>query len=567
MKISSDRALLGQVLEGMRQAIESYKRRKLKKSAFETFKMWAGKLPPDQLEILTSTLNTLMDLNDKGEDSIWIFWLNNMYAPLALKESKFDLVVGNPPWVEMRYFENKDYQDFLKKSVLEYELIDSKEVKLYTHIEIATLFYRKVSDLYLKEEGVIGFVMPRSILTGALHHVRFKSFNKPVMRLIRILDLEEVLPLFNVPSCVLISVKGEETSYPVLSLKYAGRLEKKNQRLPEIQKILKIGKYEYKPPIPNAEQFSSYYNDVREGATIVPRAFWFLEFDVPPTGWVNINAPAIKTDHDIEKKPPWTDVNLKENVESNFIYVTLLSGDIVRFGYKELRPVVIPIEPTNESYKMLDVKELLEMGFIGITEWLEGAQKIWEDRATERSKKDFPRVISWLNYRNKLNTQNPRVRYVVLYNDSGTNLASCVINKQGLPLFEIGKSTLKPAGFVAEHGSYFYETDDEKEAHYICAVLNSNKINKAIKPLQPKGLFGERNISRRPFMFPIPQFDKNDSSHTRLAELSKACHTKVSSLDLEGQRSANAREKANKMVEEELEEIDVLVKKIIPSLS
>ena len=66
------------------------------------------------------------------------------------------------------------------------------------------------------------------------------------------------------------------------------------------------------------------------------------------------------------------------------------------------------------------------------------------------------------------------------------------------------------------------------DAHYICAILNSNVINDNIKPLQPRGLFGERAVTRRPFLFPIPCFNDKNLAHTQLAKLSKLCHDKLS---------------------------------------
>jgi len=92
-------------------------------------------------------------------------------------------------------------------------------------------------------------------------------------------------------------------------------------------------------------------------------------------------------------------------------------------------------------------------------------------------------------------------------------------------------------------------------------------LNKAIKPYQTRGLFGERDISRRPFKFPVPRFNKNNSNQLELVELSKICHAKVSSLDLKGKRSASPRKEATRVVEKELKKIDGIVKKIMPQLS
>ena len=40
---------------------------------------------------------TMADLRDQGRDSIWARIINNSFAPLFV--GQFDLVVGNPPWV------------------------------------------------------------------------------------------------------------------------------------------------------------------------------------------------------------------------------------------------------------------------------------------------------------------------------------------------------------------------------------------------------------------------------------------------------------------------------------
>ena len=158
--------------------------------------------------------------------------LNNVYAPIALKEAKFDILTSNPPWIAMRYIENKNYQDWLKQAVFSYQLLSTDQVELFSSMEIATLFFNYCADVYLPaKDGLIAFVMPRSVLTGALHHVKFRKFRKPELKLTKIIDCEDVRPLFNVPSCVLIAIKGEKTTYPVTARRIKGRLERKNMKL------------------------------------------------------------------------------------------------------------------------------------------------------------------------------------------------------------------------------------------------------------------------------------------------------------------------------------------------
>ncbi|MEM3437156.1 MAG: N-6 DNA methylase [Nitrososphaerales archaeon] len=564
-RVAKHRPTLGIVLKGFKEAVEAYRARKNRDEAYEVFKRTSSiLLSQGELGVFRITLDNILSLIDKKQDAIWIFLINNMYAPVALMESKFDLLVSNPPWIAMRYIENKSYQDFLKSQVLHYELLKSDQVELFTHMEAATLCYCRSADLYLKDGGITGFVLPRSVLTGALHHTEFKALKHPSMKLLQIFDLEDVSPLFNVPSCVLISIKGGKTSYPVSARRFAGRLPEKNLKLNKAKNYLRVEDYRYKPHTIQSQR-SYYYGKMREGATLVPRCMWFIDFVIHEIFGINIRTPLVKTSDEAvkEAKDPWKSINLEGNIEADFIYATLLSKDVVPFGYVKLRPIVLPIEPIGTGYRLLDVNALRNRGFAHMAEWLEKTQKLWAERRTEKAVTRFSRVINRLDYNGLLSIQNPSKRYVVLYNASGTNIASCVIDKQSLPDFEVLKAKVKPRGFVVYSKSFFYETNDMDEAHYICAVLNSKVINDAIKPLQPRGLWGEREIQRRPFMFPIRRFDRDSKLHVHLAELGKRCHAKVSLIKFTKKGTAGLRKEAREAVKKELEEIDKLVSELL----
>jgi len=565
-EVAKDRYKLGQILNSLREALNIYRKRKGKDEAKALFNRKASELAGQaELEILNITLDTLFSLIDKQLNEIWVYMLNNTYAPIALKETKFDMLTSNPPWIAMRYIENKNYQDWLKNEVLSYGLLTSDQVHLFTNMEIATLFFDRCADIYLKDSGIIAFVMPRSTLTGAFHHVKFKWFKKPKLGLIRILDCERAMPLFNVPSCVLVALKGEATRYPVLATKLIGKFERKNICLNEALKPLKVKDYLYTPPKISYIK-SVYYKTFKEGACIIPRALWFIDFSVHPFLGAETERPYVKTSSEILKgaKEPWRNVWLENNIEAHFIYVTALTTDMIPFGLIRLRPVVLPVEKAHGKYNILDVNILRNRGFIKMAEWLEKAQSFWEKGATEKALKDHPRIISWLNYMNKLSNQNPSKPFIVIYNKTGSNIVSCVIDRQYIQNINL-ELGIKAKDFIVDYESFYYETNDEMEAYYIVAILNSSIVNQAIKPLQTRGLYGARHITRRPFMLPIPKFDPTNFIHLRLAELSKICHEKVAEAKVKfaGKSVANLRKQAKEVVKEELREIDGLVSKLL----
>lgn len=514
---------------------------------------------------LITKANYLIAISDLVEDlkdiTLPIYTKDCLKSPdlfdYNVKIEKYDILIGNPPWVVMRSMKNKEYQNFLKKEVLNYNLLENKDVHLFTQMELATLFFCRCADLYLKSDGIIAFVMPRSVLAGTTHHINFRKFKRPPLKLIKILDLEDIVPLFNMPSCVLLATKDGMTKYPVLLERYKGELLKRNATFSEVQAKIIHESGEYTPPDFSLEP-SCYHDKFKVGASIFPRSLYFVDF-MPGSTKLEL---AVRTSREIYKiaKDPWR-VELNGKIESDFIYATLLAWEMFPFGYIKLRPVTLPIKENSYGYSLISIDNLQRCCFKGAVEWFKSAQKIWNERKTEKSEKRFPSLLDRLNYNGLLTVQKPNVRYVVLYNATGTNLVSCVIDKESLPSFEFDGEEIKPHGFIADVKTWFFETKNMMEAYYLSAIFNSEVISKVIKPLQPRGLFGARAIHRRPLLFPLPQFNGSDRIHIKLADIAKECHDKVNTIRFK-QRN-NIRREARERLINEITEIDEIVSKMI----
>ncbi|MDZ7262707.1 MAG: N-6 DNA methylase, partial [candidate division KSB1 bacterium] len=233
---------------------------------------------------------TLKEFIESRRDTIWAFILKNIYKPLFLK-GKYDLVVGNPPWLSFRYAE-PEYQKFLKEQITRsYRLLSGKG-ELITHIELATLFLVRAADLYLKKGGNIAFVLPRSLFSADQHDaLRQGKFKGVALQIQEIWDLEKVTPLFHVPACVLFCQKESsgKVTYPIAGQMLKGELTRHNAALEEAEKRLvsqniqislsRVGKRSFWTPAEGitGERESYYRGYFRQGASIVPRPFWFVE--------------------------------------------------------------------------------------------------------------------------------------------------------------------------------------------------------------------------------------------------------------------------------------------------
>ncbi len=204
---------------------------------------------------------------------------------------------------------------------------------------------------------------------------------------------------------------------------------------------------------------------------------------------------------------------------------------------------------------------------------MEKADTLWQKHA--KISERVTNIYERLDFLQALTRQTPLGPYKLLYNTSGTHLCACVIDTKAIASQRLHDLPLQ--GFVAQHTTYWYETEDNEEVHFLCAILNASIVDAIIKPFQPKGMFGaqsgkgERHICRLPFeVLPIPAYHGGDERHRRLAELSRVCHEKVEAFVRSlsekevGQRIATLRQKVREMLRKELAEIDTLTQSILP---
>ena len=530
----------------------------------------------ESLDVLYGTTESFVDIIHEGKDTIWSFILKNIYRPLFLYKKGVDIIVGNPPWLSFRYIRDVNYQARIKALMKDYGIFP--QGKLVTQMELATLFFLRTADYYLTKrgkdgakEGVISFVMPRSIF-AADQHASFRE-GKGTTGITRIVDLADVSPLFNVPCCVVSGARGAPTKYPVTGVTVSGKVKKRNASYCEAVfglsfdrthfVLCSVGERTFLMKGTKPLRFtgrSAYYKKFTQGATIVPKSLWFVEPETGSNFGFDTKRPYMKTSaHAIkESKKPYNDVRVERNIEVKYVYAIVTGSEIVPFGHLELPLAVLPIEPLGSGFRMVKRTEALRNGDVDLAAWLKQVEVIW---ANKRGKKaDRMNIYQRLDYSGGLTKQSPGATYKVLYNTSGTNLVSCVI-KQGPFLRQFGDQKLQIQGTIADATAYWYDLDNVDEAFFLCAVLNSSTLNKIVKPMQSAGLFGERHLHKKPLEFPIQTFDPGNIDHFRLSELGRQCTAKVGDVLAKVSYSSLGmiRNKIREAIQTELSEIDLLV--------
>jgi type I restriction-modification system DNA methylase subunit len=538
---------------------------------------------PGMVEMLFDLAGLLHEFIRKPEDTIWAYILKNQYKPTFLTK-QFDVVIGNPPWLSFRYVEKGEYQAYLKHLIVkEFGLLEGAG-HLITHLELGTLFFARCATLYLKHSGKIGFVLPRSIFSADQHDRFRRSYGMCNTTLTQVWDLEEVSPLFNVPAAVAFGDVISDSLKTLPGKILSGQLKRKNASFEEAKRDLKSETTEFHVVQQGKRSFLStarrkissqrsfYQPHFKEGATIVPRNFWFVEFKVIPRLGMDIAQPVVATDPraEAEAKQPYKGTHFEAAIEAEFLYATLLSTDLLPFGHFDFRPIVLPLIEDAQGYQLLTAEQARAKGYLKLPEWLDRAQALWAKKRKEKARKAD--LLSWLNYRNKLTDQNPKAEYVVLYSKSATFLCAAVLRAKALSHKVDGQEVVLQR-FVADHVTYCFETTEQREANYLVALLNSPTIDALIKPMQARGLWGPRDIHKKVWELPIPEFNQKDKGHLRLAEIAEACAEKVMEMvpglkdlfkDVRGPHAiGRARTAVREALKDELAEIDALVQDIL----
>lgn len=461
---------------------------------------------PTFIRLWESNLKLLVGLIREGRNSIWAYILKNLSRPLVLAERGFDVVAGNPPWLAYRYINSAVYQDEVKDLYFYYQLIDPGDVQLFTQMDLSTLFFAHARDRYLKDDGVLAFVMPHSAITGAKQH---RPFQRQGMS--RILDVQNVSPLFNVPSAVLILSQDDVRPQHIPTKTYHAHFDKHELPLAEAAPLLRIE--ETVTDFVESGIRSLYHGHFTQGASLVPRNLCFVR----PVGKVG---PVIETDPELDRnaRVPWKGIQLQGSVSNMYLYATLLSKHLLPFGFQKLNMIALPAK--------LDEEDRLQMlynmwGFAAngnmrdFETWFEKAAKLWEER-----KKSDMTLQDRYNYHKLLTGQNVKDGFRVMYNANGANLASCVLE---IDADNLRVDRRRVTGFVADTKTYYYSPSTVDEAHYLCALLNTPCVNEAIKKYK-----APRDIHRTPFeACAIPMFKADDADHQALARLSLQAHQKI----------------------------------------
>ena len=462
---------------------------------------------PRDVAAMTETYAAMLALKRAGRDGIWPFVLRNLVQPLALSraDQRADLLLGNPPWIAFRHL-SAAMQARLRPASQEMGLWVGG--KLATQQDMCALFTLRAAERYLKPGGLLAFVLPYAVLNRpAFAGLRRAEAKAVQLRWQEAWSLDEqVQPLFPVPACVMFGRRAQAGPLPAQLRRFAGRLPMRDADDAMAEAALRVADDAW-PPMPSFVAGSPYRARFKNGATIFPRRFFFVEMEATGRLGGSRAAPQVRGRVGGQDKKPWKTLEPPRGpVEAAFLRKALLGENLAPFRLLQPGLAVIPVRPDGS---VMDAKAAALEGHPRLAEWLRQCEALWEAHASkDTAGKPKMTLAENLDHLHKLSVQFPVPEIRVAYAASGTLFCCAVISDPSI---------------IIEHACYWASARSMAEAHYMTGLLSCDALRQRIAAMQAKGQGGARHFDKLIWELPLPLFAAQNPRHQAIAAIAARC--------------------------------------------
>lgn len=483
-----------------------------------------GLVFPPHEKVVQNFYSEILELEKQGKNGTWARFLKNAFAPISA--NKFDFVVGNPPWIRWGYLSN-EYRQATLKMWKEYGLFSLKgyEARLGGgEKDFSMLFTYVAADFYLKKDAILGFLITQEVFKSKGAGQGFRKFrlgDRDHLKVLKAHDLVAVQPFEGAANktAAIILKKGHKTNYPVpytvwtrktgigkiapeLGLAEAKPLLQKNKLVahPIGSPVGSWQTVENSQKLINLIQGKNAYI-AHLGARVEPYGVFWLEVEQ-----VLSNGDLII--HNLPDKGKRKVQQIKERVEAGLVFPIIRGSDIKRWETNPQIYALIPQDSINrKGYSETKMKSDWPRTFGYLVQF---KQKLLDRAAYQKYHAE-----SGSPFYSQYNISDYTfARFKVVWKRMATDIIAAVISQHKTPF---GFKTIIPTDTTS-----LYATDNETEAHYLCAIMNSAPVRNFIKSYSSGGRgFGTPSVMKH---VGIPKFDATNQMHQKLAQLSLRLH-------------------------------------------
>ena len=219
-----------------------------------------------------------------------------------------------------------------------------------------------------------------------------------------------------------------------------------------------------------------------------------------------------------QDKRPWRDLDLtaitQQTVEAAHLFDVHLGETVVPYVTLDPLKALLPIKRADPLIVIsADADGVGGVRIASLARRMRERWRIvsslWEENKQSHNKLD---LLANLDHYGKLSSQLERQR------DQGDRPVRVIYTKAGEPTAAL----LDDGTAIVDHLLYWVTCKDLQEAHYLLAVINSDVLYEAVKPLMSKGQFGARDLHKHLWKLPIPEFAAADPLHLVISEAGQA---------------------------------------------
>ncbi|MEM4497337.1 MAG: N-6 DNA methylase [Nitrososphaerota archaeon] len=537
-------------------------------------------LGENEVYSISRLYEAFLKLEKDGKNHVWISIIRNAFAPIV--KGRFDFIIGNPPWIA---WENlpESYREISAELWKRYGIVSAGTARFKR--DMAMLFFARCFDLYLKEGGIHGFLIPFTVLktqAGA----GFRKFLASKSEIMVIHDLVTLYPFegaVNRTSAIVVKkpARGEVGKSSQYEFKHVIWLNNSRRPIPteaSLEEVLRITERcdALMVPIIANDPRSPWMQVTPKALTAIRKVLgkstyqahegvhpafnqiYFVRIlEKNKDGTLIITNPPESGQKKIVKQ-------VTANIEPEVLYPLIRGRDVKKWYVKfSDRYVIVPHKSSDGTPFPLDVlkkqypatyaylhqfrEELIQRA---IKPFLSIQKQIRELTTKFRTKsKEIDRLKAMLHE-----------KFHILDNIGAYTFSPYKVVWKRIAGAITGKATSFACAVVEPHGdkpvvpddsTILVSVDDEEEAYYLSGILNSILIRATIAAYTYE-LRQETHILEN---IRISPFDSNNIIHKRIAALSKKAHQLSKYIhEKRYDKSMNPLEEL-KLVEDELDKV------------
>jgi len=470
---------------------------------------------------LAVTYDNLLSLEKKGLNGIWSRIIKNAFAPLFV--GKFDLIVGNPPWVNWESLP-QEYRDKTVNIWQTYDLFEHTGLRARlgsAKDDISVLMTYVAIDKYLKDKGRLCIVITQTLFKtvgGGEGFRRFQLGKKGMpFKVLQLDDMSELQPFDSATNrtAVFFCQKGEPTTYPVEY--HVWRKKEKGSIAIDLdwdEVVQKTAVSHLKAQsIDGSEQgswISARPKALKALKNVVGEAAYQAREGTNTGGangvyWVSV----LKSKNSKAKVENLFDLGRRKvpsvsmEVEDEFLYPLLRGRDIKRWSATPSVSILLPYQKNvpSKGYpeKLLSTKFPLTFKYF---------DENFRNSLAARKSSSVPTDTFYSIYAVGPYTFAP---YKVVWKEQSSEFECAVV------------SSVDGKVVVPDHKLMLVPFQQEDEAHFVCALLGSSITRFVVQAYTISTQQSTHILDN----IKIPQYNPKDDTHKELSRLSKQCHEKV----------------------------------------